>query len=120
MMGRALIVAIFVLVAGAVGGCGITDVGKPLSIDFNVDRPTASVGDSITFEVVGTGQLLSAIVIEFGEEDADDHQFDATGQSATTSTRHAYESPGTYQAVGIVFDSSGQLSDTIDVVIDEG
>lgn len=119
-MGRALIVTIFVLVAGVVGGCGITDVGKPLSIEFTVDPPTASVGDSITFEIAGTGRFLSVLAIEFGEEDADDHEFLAGGQSASTSTRHAYESPGTYQAVGVVVDSSGQLSDTVEVVIDDG
>lgn len=119
-MGRALIVAIFILAAGAAGGCGITDVSRPLSIEFTVDPQTASVGDSITFEVAGTGSFVSGLVIDFGEEGADDHEFVTQGQSASTSTRHAYESPGTYQAVGIVFDSSGQLSDTVEVVIDEG
>lgn len=118
-MGRAFIATIVVLAAGVVGGCGITDVGRPLSIEFTVNPPTASVGDSITFEVMGTGRSLSGLVIEFGEEGAG-HEFSTGGQSAKTSTQHAYESPGAYQAVGTVIDSSGQLSDTVEVVIDEG
>lgn len=119
MIGRATRVAILVFVAGAVVGCGITDVGKPLSVAFTADRTAASVGDTISFEISGTGSFMSGLTIDFGEEGADDHQFEPGGsQTAKTSARHAYASAGTFLAIGTVLDSSGQLSDTIEVVID--
>lgn len=117
MIVRALIFTIVTFAAGVAGGCGLTDVGKPLSVQLTVNPATASVGDTLSFQISGTGSFLSLLVIDFGEAGADDFEAGAGGQSSSRSTGHAYESAGTFRAVGTVVDSSGEMSDTVEVVI---
>lgn len=118
MIGRALTATILVFGIG-MAGCSLTDVGRPLSVDITADPEAASVGDTITFVVAGTGSFMSGFRIDY--DDGSDPEERGTGgsQTATTTFAHAYGAAGTYSAVATIIDSSGELSDTVAVVIEE-
>lgn len=118
MIGRAFVATVFVFAASA-AGCGLTDVGKPLSVQVAADPTSASVGDTIRFTVSGTGALMSGFRMEYDDGSEPGEFGTGPSQSASTTFSHSYEDAGTYEAVATIIDSSGELSDTVDVVIED-
>lgn len=118
MIGRALIATVCVFAASA-AGCGITDVGEPLTIEVTADPPSASVGDTIRFDVSGSGALMSGFRMEYDDGSEPDEFVTGGSNSATTTFTHGYADAGTYEAVATIFDSSGVLSDTVEVIIED-
>lgn len=117
---------LFSLLAGlSVAACSDTIVegGRPHTAELTVDRTTAQVGDTLLFNLEGTGELLAGVAIEYGDGAADTL---ATQGAVTAGFRreHAYAEAGTYIAVGTVVDGTTvglvELKDSVTVVISGG
>lgn len=117
--------ALAMIAVAAMAACSssVSTGGNAHTAELSVDRPTAAVGDSISFDLQGTGQLLAGMSIQYGDGAAD--TIAAEGAvSAGMRRKHAYSEAGTYIAVGSVVDGTtgglAVLNDSVTVQIGGG
>ena len=110
---------------GTLGACSstTTDTGNPHTVELTADRTAAQVGDSIEFNLQGTGQLLAGMALTYGDGTGD--TLAAEGAiSAGMRRKHAYSESGTYVVVGSVVDGTNlglvELRDSVTVQISGG
>lgn len=116
MIGRVGATAVVAFVAF---GCGLTDVGQPLTARLVVSPAAPRAGELVELRVSGTGRFITTIAIEYGDGDEDSVEV-AGSQSASHTFTRTYGSAGSYTAIGTIFDSRGILSDTVEIVIQPG
>ncbi len=104
--------------AALVLGACLDDVTgvRPLTFSLEASPTTASVGDSVSFEYEATGTGLAIIFLDYGDATADTLTFDAPLEIGGF-LRHAYDSAGTYEVVGIAVANAGQARDTVNVTV---
>jgi hypothetical protein len=83
----------------------VSSGGNPHTAELTADRTVAEVGDSIEFNLQGTGQLLAGIAITYGDGAADTVAAEGA-VSAGMRRKHAYSEAGTYVAIGTVVDGT--------------
>ncbi|HSW31272.1 MAG TPA: hypothetical protein VLH75_17430 [Longimicrobiales bacterium] len=94
--------------------------GGPVAITLISDRTTATVGQNIAFDVEARGSILDGVIITYGDGLADT-MYTAGAMSAHRRFLYAYDSAGTFAAVGTAYDAiRGQASDTVVVQITGG
>jgi hypothetical protein len=106
----------------AAGACSEVSFegGGPVSITLISDRTTATTGQNIAFDVEARGSILDGVIIDFGDGVADT-MYTSGAMGAHGQFLHAYESAGTFAAVGTAYDAvRGQASDTVVVQITGG
>lgn len=111
-----------ILAMVAVGACSDVTVegGGPVSITLISDRTTATTGQNITFDFDATGTILDGVIVTYGDGLADT-VYASGAMGAHGQFLHAYESAGTFAAVGTAYDAiRGQASDTVVVQITGG
>ena len=110
---------IAVVVAGACSEVTF-EGGGPVSITLISDRATATTGQSIAFDFDAHGSILDGVIITYGDGLADTI-YTSGSMTAHGQFLHAYESAGTFAAVGTAYDAvQGQAMDTVVVQITGG
>lgn len=89
---------------------------RPLAMTISADPATAAVGEDVTFEFVGEGTNVAAVIVAFGDGQADTLTYPAVVEVADF-TVHSYDAPGNYTAVGTVVAMNGRLSDEVMVTV---
>ena len=121
-MKKSAVVWTAIIAMVAAGACSeVTfEGGGPLSITLISDRTTAKTGQNIAFDFDATGAILDGVIIDFGDGVADTI-YTSGAMGAHGQFLHAYASPGTFAAVGTVYDAvRGQAVDTVVVQITSG
>ena len=100
------------------GGCRqTTEPPVPLVATLQSSRSTAARGDTVTFTVNATGNNLVGVVIDFGDQAAD--QF-ATGgaRTARVTFKHVFQATGSFAVSAVVTDAiAGEKEASTTVVI---
>lgn len=89
---------------------------RPLGVTISASPTSVLVGDTVQFDVTGQGTNVVAIIVAFGDGAADTLTYPAAVE-VIDITKHAYDAPGSYEAVGTVLASNGQLSDQVVVTV---
>lgn len=89
---------------------------RPLGVTISASPTSVLVGDTVQFDVTGQGTNVVAIIVAFGDGAADTLTYPAAVE-VIDITKHAYDTPGSYEAVGTVLASNGQLSDQVVVTV---
>ncbi len=91
---------------------------RALAITITADPTAAAVGDDVRFEFVGEGTNIAAVVVGFGDGQADTLTYPAVVEVADF-TVHSYDAPGTYTAIATVVAVNGRLSDEVVVTVSQ-
>jgi hypothetical protein len=90
----------------------------PLTLTVTTTTPTASVGDTVVFEVAATGSSLIGVFLDYGDEDADTFNLRTLVTSITSTLSHEYQAAGTFLVEAHADDAQeGRIADTISVTI---
>ena len=121
-MKKTAVVWVAILAMAAAGACSDVSFegGGPVLVTLISDRTTATTGQNIAFDVEARGSILDGVIIDYGDGVADT-MYTLGAMRASRQFLHAYESAGTFAAVGTAYDAiRGQASDTVVVQITGG
>lgn len=115
---RSLLTLALLAAVGATAACiddSVTGT-RALGVTISASPTSVPVGDTVQFDVTGQGTNVVAIIVAFGDGAADTLTYPAAVE-VIDITKHAYDAPGSYEAVGTVLASNGQLSDEVVVTV---
>ena len=89
----------------------------PLDITVTTNKPSAAIGDSVSFVVVTHGGSLTGVEGDYG--DGSGALFATSGaRTATITFKHAYATRGSFSAGFTVTDATaGQKTAKVDVIV---
>lgn len=115
---RSLLALALLAAVGATTAClddSVTGT-RPLGFTISASPTSVPVGDTVHFDVTGQGTNVVAIIVAFGDG-AEDTLTYPGALEVVDITEHAYDAPGSYEAVGTIVASNGQLSDEVVVTV---
>ena len=107
----------FVLVL--LGACSAESLAPlPLAIGIVASRTTATVGESIRFEVTAQGGQLIGVTTAYGDGTAE-HFATSGARTARVTFHHAFPAPGTYEVRATVTDAvAGEKEASVQVRVE--